>query len=114
MSVRPPQILHKPRNDEDPLSKALQNEIFSEKAATLIRLQKRLETALQKLDAVRAGPEPTEDTVALRLAEACEALWYVSIQREMCGLRNSRAYYDELRVPHDVRLHMGPNIRKGS
>jgi hypothetical protein len=114
MSVRPPQILHKPKDDEDPLSQALQNEILNEKAATLFRLQKRLETALRKLDAARADAESTEETISPHLAEACEALWYVSIQREMCGLRNSRAYYDELRVPHDVRLHMGPNIRKGS
>jgi hypothetical protein len=47
MSVRPPQILHKPKDDEDPLSQALQNEILNEKAATLFRLQKRLETAFE-------------------------------------------------------------------
>lgn len=112
MSVRPPQFYAPSAAFIDPLSAALQHEILGEKASTLGRLQKKLETALSQLEAERAiWPA---DTIALerRLAEAREALWFVTIQRELCGLVRHAPYFDHMKVPMDVRLHMGPDIKK--
>lgn len=104
MIVRPPQLTRPA--DKDPLSAALEQEIFNEKASTLSRLNRKLEEALTRLETPDADQEP--DLMHQRLAEAGEALWHVTIQRELCGLREHRAFYDFLRVPKAVRLRMGP------
>ena len=36
-----------------------------------------------------------------------KALWYLVVQREACGLRNTEAMLTEYRVPPAVRLRMG-------
>ncbi|MBN9673589.1 DUF6665 family protein [Roseibium aggregatum] len=106
MTLRPPQSLQ--NRDKDPLSQALEQEVFNEKAATLSRLTKKLETALARL----AEHDRTDDTGGdaghRLLLEAGEALWHVTIQRELCGLREHKAFYDFLGVPGAVRLRMGP------
>lgn len=106
MTVRPPQLT-KPA-DKDPLAAALEQEIFSEKAGTLARLNTKLEHALTRLK--EAETQPGDDTGLLdrRLAEAGEALWHVTIQRELCGLREHKAFYDFIGVSKAVRLRMGP------
>ncbi len=44
-----------------------------------------------------------------RLLDAAgEALWYVMIQRDLCGFRRHDLFYRDLRVPAAVRLRMGP------
>ncbi|MEL7525621.1 MAG: DUF6665 family protein [Pseudomonadota bacterium] len=106
MSVRPPQFTN--TADKDPLAAALEQEIFSEKASTLSRLTKKLEKALDLLNETDADPAATDDLKRERLAEAGEALWHVTIQRELCGLRRHREFNDHLRVPKSVRLCMGP------
>ncbi len=89
-------------------------EILQEKAATLARLGRRLEEALQALAAYDAAhPEasaPGEEAGAHRqklVAAAGEALWYYVVQREVSGLRDTEAVLRELRVPREVRLRMG-------
>ena len=106
MTVRPPQFTK--RTDTDPLAAALEHEIFSEKAGTLARLNKKLEEALARLAAEECDAGTTEEAMQMRLAEAGEALWHVTIQRELCGLREHKAFYDFVGVSKAVRLRMGP------
>jgi len=95
----------------------LNYEIVQEKAATLARIGKRLQAALDALaafdadagDAGIAGIAGDADggrRDELVLA-AGEALWYYVIQREVCGLRDSEAVMRQLGVPREVRLRMG-------
>ncbi|MEM9632605.1 MAG: DUF6665 family protein [Pseudomonadota bacterium] len=106
MSVRPPQL--NTLADKDPLTAALEQEVFNEKASTLIRLNKKLEDALELLKQSADDPERSEEEHFDRLAAAGEALWHVTIQRELCGLRQHKAFLDHLKIPKAVRLRMGP------
>jgi len=106
MTVRPPQLSKSA--DKDPLAAALEQEVFNEKAATLSRLNTKLEDALKRLEDVKALDSCTPELEQKQLAEAGEALWHVTIQRELCGLREHKAFYDFLGVPKAVRLRMGP------
>lgn len=106
MSVRPPQFFRS--EEKDPLAAALEQEIFNEKASTLSRLNTSLEKALKRLRAVSDDTSVTEDDRLQCLAEAAEALWHVTIQRELCGLREHKSFCDFLQVPREVRLGMGP------
>jgi hypothetical protein len=106
MFVRPPQLTRP--SDKDPLAAALEQEIVSEKASTLARLTQKLEKALADLAFLQENPQLTAKDRERGLAQAGEALWHVTIQRELCGLRQHRAFYDFLGVPPGVRLRMGP------
>ncbi|MBA5775793.1 hypothetical protein H2509_01485 [Stappia sp. F7233] len=116
MAVRPPSQFT--TSDRDPLSRLLEQEVMGEKAATLGRLMKKLETALsrlraheERLEAEKAAGKaaPSDPTRHERLtAEAGEALWHVVIQRELCGFRRHDGLMRELAVPAAVRLRMGP------
>ncbi len=46
------------------------------------------------------------------MAEAGEALWHVTIQRELCGLTRHKEFFDHMKVPRAVRLRMGPVLGK--
>jgi hypothetical protein len=39
--------------------------------------------------------------------EAGHALWMLVVQREACGLRDSRAVMRDYNVPDEVQQHMG-------
>lgn len=106
MTLRPPSSTAK--SDKDPLSAALDQEVLNEKASTLSRLTGKLEKALERLAEAEADEAAGAETLALRRAEAGEALWHVTIQRELCGLREHKAFYDFLGVPRLIRLQMGP------
>src|SRR5215218_8485511 len=81
----------------------LNYEIAQEKAATLSRIGKRLQAALDALAAFDAARGDAEDGDEGRrdalVAAAGEALWYYVIQREVCGLRDSEAVMRQLGVP---------------
>lgn len=49
---------------------------------------------------------------AALVAAAGEALWYVTIQRDLMGFRNRQAFLEELNVPKEVVLRMGVRVRK--
>lgn len=104
MSVRPPSIFRKAM--DNPLQAALDQEVLQEKADTLSRQTRKLEQALKRLN------EAAQDQAEQRLAEAGEALWCVTIQRELCGLGDHKAFYDFMGVPKKVRLHAGPIVKK--
>lgn len=91
---------------------ALEAEIMEERAASLGRAGRRLENALARLAAFDkhqrlpplAGnlrPSAPKDRAAL-LAEAREALWFLVVQREACGLRGAEEALAAYRVPKDV------------
>lgn len=84
-------------------------ELLQEKAATLARLGRRLEEALgalERFDAERPSERALDERDRL-VAEAGEALWYYTVQREVAGLRDTDAMMRHLRVPREVWLRMG-------
>ena len=88
-------------------------EIIQEQAAALGRMGRALEATLAKLrefDAAhpRAGA-PTSAQQARRalVMEAGYALWMLVVQREACGLRDSRTVMHDYNVPGEVQLRMG-------
>jgi len=93
---------------------ALDYEIAQEMAGALGRLGRALERSLQMLadfDAASlsgAPPSPQAQAQRRRLvADAARALWQFVVQRECCGLRDSRQVMRDYAVPPDVRDRMG-------
>src|ERR1700757_656049 len=91
----------------------LEYEILQEQAAALGRMGRALEAALARLrdfDAAhpRAGaPASAEQARRTLVTEAGHALWMFVVQREACGLRNSRTVMRDYRVPGEVQQCMG-------
>jgi len=91
----------------------LDYEIVQEQAAALGRMGRALEVALAKLrefDAAhpRAGaPVSTQKARHVLVMEAGHALWMFVVQREACGLRDSRTVIRDYSVPGEVQQHMG-------
>jgi len=116
MSLRPPSSLT--ASADDPLAAALRQETAGEMAAALGRAGTRLETALHRLDGAHRRLDAARRTAVdvaeterrwqTRHAEACEALWALLVQRELCGLRRHEGMLREYGVPRSVRLYAGP------
>jgi hypothetical protein len=91
----------------------LEYEIVQEQAAALGRIGRALEAALDKLrefDAAhrRAGaPASAQQERRTLVMEAGHALWMFVVQREACGLRDSRTVMRNYNVPDEVQRHMG-------
>lgn len=115
MSLRIPRSFSSP--DGGGKVDALSYELLQESAATLARLGKRLEGALQALaahDNARGDGAPTGEDAADRdalVGAAGEALWYYVVQREVMGLTETESVIRQLAVPREVRLRMGLNRR---
>lgn len=92
---------------------ALDYEIAQEMASALGRLGHALELALQALARFdEAHPRETlqadeRETRRTLVAEAGVALWHFVVQREACGLRDTRQVMRDYRVPLDVQHRMG-------
>jgi hypothetical protein len=93
---------------------ALDYEITQEKASALGRLGRALERSLQALtefDAARqretAANNEARDIRRKLTREAARALWLFAVQREACGLRDTRQIMNDYRVPLEVRNLMG-------
>ena len=91
----------------------LDYEVAQEQASALGRMGRALEAALAALrefDAVHpradAPASPHDERRAL-VAEAGHALWMFVVQREACGLRDSRSIMREYQVPAEVQQCMG-------
>jgi Family of unknown function (DUF6665) len=87
---------------------ALESEIVAEQASALARAGRRLEKALAELAGFdagtppqRNGPNAPRERPAL-LAEARQALWYLVVQRDACGFRNSAEVLSAYAVPAEV------------
>ena len=89
----------------------IDTEIIAEQASALGRLGRALEAALQTLRdfdaALSAPPRPDKKRRAVLVAEAGYALWLFVVQREACGLRDSRAVMRDYAVPAEVQVRMG-------
>lgn len=92
----------------------LDYEIVQEQAAALGRMGRALEAAvakLQEFDAAhpRTGnPASAQQARRILVAETGHALWMLVVQREACGLRDSRAVIHDYNVPREVQRRMAP------
>ena len=91
----------------------LDYEVVQEQASALGRMGRALEealAALREFDTVHpraeapASPHHGRRTL---VAKAGHALWMFVVQREACGLRDSRSIMREYRVPAEVQQCMG-------
>jgi hypothetical protein len=88
-------------------------EIAQEQASALGRMGRALEQALARLrefDAAQPGsgaPASAQQARRTLVIEAGHALWMFVVQREACGLRDSRAVMREYKVPGEVQQCMG-------
>ena len=91
----------------------LDYEIAQEQAAALGRMGRALEAALARLrefDATlpRPGaPVSAQQARRILVTEAGYALWMFVVQREACGLRDSRTVMRDYNVPNEVQQCMG-------
>src|SRR6185437_5646813 len=91
----------------------LDYEIVQEQASALGRMGRSLEdalAALREFDAVHPRAEATAWPHGERrtlVAKAGHALWMFVVQREACGLRDSRNIMREYKVPAEVQQCMG-------
>jgi hypothetical protein len=96
----------------------LDYEIVQERAAALGRMGRALEAALAKLrefDAAhpRAGvPASAQQARRTLVMEAGHVLWMLVVQREACGLRDSRTVVRDYNVPGEVQQRMGEKANK--
>lgn len=92
----------------------LNYEIVQEQASALGRMGRALEAALAKLPEFDALHPPADVPVSAQQArrilvlEAGHALWMFVVQREACGLRDSRNIVKSYNVPREVEQCMGP------
>lgn len=86
---------------------ALNYEIAQERAAALGRLGRALEAALSALADYQADRGERDATRTRLVQDASDALWCFIVQREACGLRNSRPVIRDYRVPAEVYARMG-------
>ena len=91
----------------------LDYEVAQEQASALGRMGRALEAALAALrefDAVHPrsdAPASAREARRALVAKAGHALWMFIVQRESCGLRDSRAIMREYKVPAEVQQCMG-------
>ena len=94
----------------------LNYELAQEQAVALGRMGRALEEALAKLrefDAAhpRSGAQASAQQARRTLVtEAGHALWMFVVQREACGLRDSRTVMRDYEVPGEVQQCMGAVI----
>ena len=92
----------------------LEYEIVQERAAALGRMGRALEAALAKLrefDAAHpreGAPASAQQARCTLVMEAGHALWMFVVQREACGLRDSRTVMRNYDVPGEVQQRMEP------
>ena len=105
----------KPPADRTPAA-ALDYEIAQEMAAALGRLGRRLERSLLVLaqfdETVTVDGESRDRERRILVADAGDALWHFMVQREACGLRDSRQVMRDYRVPPEVQYRMGIRGRR--
>lgn len=86
----------------------LEYELVQEQAAALGRMGRALEGALARLREFDADAPGTEPEARRALVTAAgKALWMFVVQREACGLRDSRTILRDYNVPGEVMLHSG-------
>jgi hypothetical protein len=93
----------------------LEYQIAQEKASALGRLGRELERALSALrafDTAHGRFAGLTGELSKRrdnlVAEAAQALWYLVVQRDACGMCNSTYVMADYAVPSEVQNRMGP------
>ena len=100
MSFRPPQSFTNNTTGKSPLS-VLEYELMAERADSLGRAGLRAEAALAKLK--DSDAEDKEDLLDAAAAE----VYALFIQREICGLKNSREVIARYGIPGAVIARLG-------
>jgi hypothetical protein len=106
---------HDPHLHRTPLD-VLDYEMVQEQASALGRMGRALEAALSRLHEFDAAhpradaPAPAREARRALVREAGHALWMFVVQREACGLRDSRGIMREYKVPAEVQLCMGTTL----
>ena len=91
----------------------LDYEVAQEQASALGRMGRALEAALAALREFDAAHSHSDAPASARedrrtlVAKAGHALWMFVVQREACGLRDSRNIMREYKVPAEVQQRMG-------
>lgn len=101
-----------PRFPSDSAAHPLDYEFAQEKAATLGRLGRELERALERLREYDNGLSSGLSGLARAqrkalVAEAAIALWHLVVQREAIGLRDASRLMRDYDVPPEVRNSIG-------
>lgn len=108
MNVRPPKSLARTEQHDSPMLAALEHELLMERGETLVRVAKRFEALLAKLNGMSA-----EDPARPPLArDTARALWMLTVQREVMGLSGGEALVNAYDIPGDVRAASGIVTRK--
>lgn len=110
MTVRPPKSLSPPYSASGALS-ALEYELLSERADALGRHGLKVEKAIAALQALERN-ETTPQQRENLLDDAADAVWAFLIQREICGLRDSRDAVRRYGLPKEVMARLGIVRRK--
>lgn len=105
MSVRPPQSFSNPGKGTSALS-PLEYELMSERADALGRHGQKVEKAIAAI-AHHRDTGGTPEARERLLDEAADVVWAFFIQREVCGLRNSRDAIVRYRIPAEVIARLG-------
>jgi hypothetical protein len=111
MTLRPPKHAG---STSSAVVNAVEAEVIAEQAASLARAARRIEKALATLAAFDGGqplpaPEPGRSVLRTRaeiLAEAREALWFLIVQREACGFRNTEEVMAAYAIPAEISVGM--------
>jgi hypothetical protein len=104
MTVRPPKDLSPTFSTSGALN-VLEYELMSERADALGRHGLKVEKALAALAGLK-DEAPTDQRERL-LDEAADAVWAFFIQREICGLRDSRDAVHRYGIPKAVMARLG-------
>ncbi|OHV73365.1 DUF6665 family protein [Ensifer sp. LCM 4579] len=110
MTVRPPQSLT-PHGATGSGLNVLEYELMAERADALGRHGLKVEKAIAALNGFDAGTQPLQERHRL-LDEAADAVWAFLIQREICGLRDSRDAVRRYGIPKEVMARLGI-VRRG-
>lgn len=98
------------RSRSRPPVSLLDEELAQEKASALGRMGRALEAALAALaafDATASSSDPSRAARRALVGAAGRALWELVVQREACGLRDTRQVLRDYRVPAEVQACMG-------
>ncbi|WP_151611886.1 DUF6665 family protein [Sinorhizobium alkalisoli] len=112
MTIRPPQSLS-PRGVTGGGLNVLEYELMAERADALGRHGLKVETAIAALSGFDADKQPPQERHRL-LDEAADAVWAFLIQREICGLRDSRDVVRRYGIPKEVMARLGIVRRRQS
>lgn len=104
MSFKPPAFLISA--SPNGVTTALDLELAGEKADALGRAGRKAEAALATLAEARAEGRATAELHALRDV-AADAVFALTVQRELCGLRSQTDMVRRYAIPRDVMARVG-------